>query len=218
MNWLLTPIPTAIPSPEEWLSEREQSVWKQFRFEKRRTEWLAGRWAAKKLLSRAFEGGQNNLEILAAPDGAPEVFTFGEKAPYSLSLSHRNGYVLAAVNQEGHPIGCDLEVIETRSSAFIEEFFTTEEQQQIRSSKEADKLAIVLWSAKESVLKVMRTGLRVSTNHIRIFLEETPETAIQWSFEAEHIGTGQRFSGWWRISGALVITFAMAGSGAKGKF
>lgn len=70
--------------------------------DKRRFEYLAGRWAAKEAFSKAYGSGIGNLrfqdlEVLSNEKGAP-IFT---KAPFSgnifISISHSGNFVEASV-------------------------------------------------------------------------------------------------------------------------
>ena len=65
----------------------------------------------------------------------------------------------------GAELGCDLEIIEPRSDAFVADYFTTEEQALIARASAADRprLLALLWSAKESALKALHEGLRLDT-------------------------------------------------------
>ena len=62
-------------------------------------------------------------------------------------------------------MGCDLEMIEPRSDAFVADYFTVEEQALVARASAADRsrLLALLWSAKESALKALRAGLRLDT-------------------------------------------------------
>ena len=70
----------------------------------------------------------SRIEILAAADGAPEAWLDGERAPVSVSLSHRGGRALAAVAAAPAVVGCDLELVEPRSGAFVREWLAPAEQ------------------------------------------------------------------------------------------
>ena len=111
----------------------------------------------------------------------------------------------------GVALGCDLEIVEPRGDAFAADYFTPEEQALITSAS-ADlrpRLLALLWSAKESVLKAVHTGLRADTRSVRIeFLEASPVS----SDGAWHLLRARyqalRFEGQWRETGGLVRTFA----------
>ena len=89
-----------VPEGEDWLGPRERRLLAAFDGERRRADWRLGRWTAK-LLTGA------DVEILPAGDGAPEPWRGDERLPLSLSISHRRGRAMAAM--DATPVGCDLE-------------------------------------------------------------------------------------------------------------
>ena len=49
----------------------------------------------------------------------------------TISISHRDGIAICAVTAGNVMLGCDLELVETRSTAFIADYFTKTEQELI---------------------------------------------------------------------------------------
>ena len=123
---------------------------------KRRADWRLGRWTAKVALSVALHVEPSLVSILAAEDGAPEVFVGGLRQAISLSISHRAGVGLAAVGRDV-VVGGDLELIEPRSPAFVSEWFGAREQESIAAARDTQRhheLTCLLWSVKEASAKV----------------------------------------------------------------
>jgi 4'-phosphopantetheinyl transferase len=147
------------------------------RFAKRRDDWRLGRWTAK-LAVAAYLNMPTDLqalakiEVLPAQSGAPEVFLANRPAEVTISLSHRDSIAICAVADSGLALGCDLEIVEPRSDAFVTDYFTPEEQALVAQSHPADRflLLALLWSAKESALKALRTGLRLDTRSVVVNL------------------------------------------------
>ena len=113
-----------VPAHNDWLGRNETIRLDTMRFAKRRADWRLGRWTAKcALASRlqlAFEPETlARFEILAAQSGAPEVFFDGHPSGVTISLSHRAGQALCAPSSQDTALGCDLELVEPRSSAFV---------------------------------------------------------------------------------------------------
>ena len=179
----------------EWLSEEEQQ--RTFKTEKRRRDWLLGRWTAKNLVQRHLAETTGETVPLAAltigndEDGAPYVAR-GEgrgasregRLPVSLAISHSYGHafcaliVFAAANSPLAPrpsLGCDIERIEPREPNFVSSFFAAEEMALVGAAAAGaeDVLTTAIWSAKESVLKAIRTGLRTDTRRINCKVEWT---------------------------------------------
>jgi 4'-phosphopantetheinyl transferase len=207
-----------VPDDDGWLSPAERTRLGQLRFPKRRTDWRLGRWTAKRAIAAFFHfslssSGLAQVEIRSAPSGAPQAFIGNQPAQIVISLSHRDGVAACAVG-ECTALGCDLEVIEPRSSAFIADYFTGDEQAFVLSdpSDERDLKATLLWSAKESVLKALRTGLREDTRRVTVAMEAMqnqpmrPQPAAQyWHFlQTRHFE--RVFCGWWKAEGNLVRT------------
>ena len=216
---------------DDWLSSIERRLCSEMSFAKRRTDWRLGRWTAKHAVAaylRLSCDPQTLAAIEVRPDasGAPDVFLNQQSANVALSLSHRAGMAVCAVAPSGVALGCDLELVELRIAAFVADYFTAEEQAIITRSAtpERDRLVTVLWSAKESALKALRTGLRSDTRCVSARLGDARPEATQaapecsslssrgshamenWSPLAVSHANGQVFQGWWRCMDGLVRT------------
>ena len=118
-----------VPAGDAWLGPRERRVLAGLRIAQRRDAWRLGRWTAKARGGRVLALPPSAIEVLAAPDGAPEVVGRRRaRAALSLSLSHRAGRALAVVGRAPAVVGCDLEVVEPRSGAFVREWLAPAEQ------------------------------------------------------------------------------------------
>jgi len=81
------------------------------------------------------------------------------------------------VGPPGRAIGCDLEIVEPRSDAFVEDFLTAAERSLVAGAPDEDArhlLANLVWCGKESALKVLRTGLRRDTRSVEVSLPGGP--------------------------------------------
>ncbi len=117
-----------LPGDEDWLSPGERAVLAGLNYEKRRSDWLLGRWTAKRALSACLEARPDRIEVIAADDGVPEPFLDGAPAQAALSISHRGGRALALVGPPELSLGCDLEYVEPRSGAFLREWLSESER------------------------------------------------------------------------------------------
>lgn len=205
-----------VPESLDWLTPEETGVCQGFRFPARRDDWRLGRWAAKRAV--ALWLGEDpaalpltHFAIRPSPEGAPEVFVDGCQAPVAISFGHRAGRAACAVAPAGTALGCDLEKIEPRSAAFLQDFFTPAECTLVATAFGEDRplIANLIWSAKESALKALRTGLRLDTWEVEVKLGNG--TCRGWHELAVHRPvTGQIFRGWWRREGAWVVTLVAA--------
>jgi len=207
-----------VPANTGWLSLDEAAHFNALRFEKRRADWLLGRWTAKRALaaylsSRADVTSLADLEIRPEPSGAPRALLAGDPAPATISLSHRDGRAICAVAPAGVQLGCDLEVVEPRGEAFADDYFTAGEQAALAQSPPQDRDATltVLWSAKESVLKALQLGLRVDTREVTVDIAGSPRHTHDQTWHPLRAGRGaDLFHGWWQDDGALVRTVVSA--------
>jgi 4'-phosphopantetheinyl transferase len=204
-----------VPSEDGWLSAGEAARLAAMRFVKRRTDWRLGRWTAKCALQACLKNCSDlnklsQIEICSAPSGAPEVFLSGEPAGVTISLSHRAGIAACAVAIPGAALGCDLEMIEPRSDAFVADYFTEKEQAFIGGTSAADRPLLVnlLWSAKESALKALQEGLRLDTRWVAVSLVNVQHGRQDGSWHPLRVvaRTGEVFTGWWQCTDILVRT------------
>ncbi|MBK8014387.1 MAG: 4'-phosphopantetheinyl transferase superfamily protein [Deltaproteobacteria bacterium] len=219
-----------VPLDDRWLGPRERGLCSALRLEKRRRDWRLGRWTAKQALRR-FQARTSDspspmpldaTELLPAPDGAPEFHGLSEPSSVQVSISHRGDVAVCAI--AAHPlevgIGCDLESVETRSEGLVDDFFTGREREAVARvpSTSKDPLVALIWSAKESALKVLRCGLRRDTRSVEVSvpdferLLEQPATRASENFhhfEVQDLGEGARFVGWWRCQDAQILTIAV---------
>ena len=230
-------------SEPEWLGANERVQLGALRFAKRRADWQLGRWTAKHAIAACLQlpADLRNLakiEVLPGPSGAPEVFLGDKRAPVTVSLSHRAGRAVCAVATCRAALGCDLEVAEPRSDAFVADYFATEEQAIVARAAPADRpwLATLIWSAKESALKALRAGLRFDTRWVIVTpvhalrsqycpgedsaqeeYAKNPDSAA-WQPDAVNgwrplrvlQTNGQPFVGWWQRTGNLLRTMIAA--------
>ena len=206
-----------VPSGDGWLTAAEAEVHAGFRFAKRRGDWRVGRWAAKRAVA-AYLGGMDvgGIEILAAEDGAPLVrLPGGDSGPVALSLSHSHGRGFAVATSDTEALGCDLEAVAPRTSAFIQDYLTELERDFVLAFEGAprDEAANLVWCAKEAALKALRQGLRLDPRGVEVRFEDYPQDDGGWTRLAVN-GTGtERFSGWWRMLGGFAWAIVVRGSG-----
>jgi len=216
----------------DWLSAAEVARLGNLRIPKRRQDWQLGRWTAKHAVAAYLQLPSDPsclaaIEIRPAVSGAPEAFIDNEPAPVSISLSHRDGRAACAIAPAGTVLGCDLEVVEARCGAFVADYFTIEERTllaRVPDGEQSRALAL-LWSAKESTLKVLHTGLRLDPQCVavtlgddagRIFAEPGPSSVLVQTWHG--LGTcfeKRKFQGWWQCTGNFVRTLmSVPGSGS----
>ena len=117
-----------VPPGDDWLCDAERRVQRGLRLQRRREDWRLGRWTAKCAVGAWLGIQPERIAALRGPGGAPEAWLDGSPLPVSLSISHRAGHALAVVGPASVAVGCDLELIEPRSGAFVREWLSPAEQ------------------------------------------------------------------------------------------
>jgi 4'-phosphopantetheinyl transferase len=233
MRWLAR-AEEHLPGDWSWLSDAETAYANAQRFTKRRVEFLVARWTAKQALCRALElpavpGILRRIEVRHAPSGAPVACLDARPVGVPISLTDRAGWavcVLAADPPGGTArIGCDLELVEPRSDTFVGDYLTAAERRYVATASDRDArqlAANLIWSAKESGLKVLTTGLRRDTRSVEVTLGTAPSVQeprgqrpggpelapSEWAELTVRTAEGDAFPGWWRRFGAFVLTVA----------
>ena len=196
-----------VPDSLDWLSRNEQERLRAFKFPKRRADWRLGRWTAKNAVSAWLADSRTLASIEIVPDagGAPEVWIAGERLDVGISLSHSSGVAACALVERG-PIGCDIEVIELRSRAFLADYFTGDEQAAVAAAgTNASTVATLIWSAKESALKALREGLRRDTRSVVVTFA-SDDGGASWNSLTVHCDGGEVLDGEWCCAGGFVRT------------
>lgn len=143
-------------APDGALSEKEAAQYSAFVMQKRRSEWLAGRLAAKRLLAAPGEP-LSRYEITSDLLGRPSC------GGTLLSISHSKGWAVAAVKPGSAFLGVDLEKVEPRHPAWYRDYFHPAELPAPDASE-----GTRLWAVKEAVMKALGLGLMADPMHIRV--------------------------------------------------
>ena len=165
------------PEINRTLSDEEALIVSAFKAPKRRRDWLAGRLAAKRLMSwvLAQDGTYlkfSEIEVLNRPSGEPYVrlpggLTYDKQV---LSLSHSKAGGVAAISQPGCLVGVDLEAVELRDRAFLELMAHDEEWDSTMDSDLFEQTR--LWTLKEAVVKLLGIGFTAAFHDVRFPLFE----------------------------------------------
>lgn len=213
--WWLARGEEAIVATERWLTPAEADRAGAMRFAKRRREYLLRRLVTKYTVA-AVAGlpsqysGLARIEVRNAPTGEPLVFVDGEPCGLDISISDRAGWAVCVVSTVG-PVGCDLEVVEHRGAGFIRDFLTDREREYVGAQPDDDARQVatnLLWSAKESALKVLRTGLGRDTRSVEVTVHDGPPG--RWAPMTVRTAEGWTLPGWWRRDRRFVLTAAAA--------
>lgn len=153
---------TNLPPADALLSVQEQAYYQTLRFPKRRNEWLGGRLALKRIVGRIL--GVSDLvqvEVLPQESGKPKLLVGGKVTRLAYSITHSNGFAVAAASADERLIGIDLEKIEHRITAWKNDFFHPSEL-----TDDSDEFLTALWTQKEALVKLLGTGLSLRSNEV----------------------------------------------------
>jgi len=206
----------SVPAALDWLAPVERERAAGMRFAKRRNDYLLGRWVGKQAIARVLGRPADPrslaaISIVNAEDGAPEARIDGRPAPVGVSLTDRAGWGVCAVTRGEVPLGCDLELVEPRSRLFVGDYFTAREcawLERVEGEDAWDARANLVWSAKESALKVLRSGLRRDTREVEVTVGAGAGSG--WQPLTVRLADGTAFPGWWRRFGVFLLSFAAA--------
>ena len=206
----------SLPDDLHWLSTQEQERLNTFRFQKRRQDWLLGRWTVKKLVSLALSIENLELDeiiIQNESSGAPFVLLRNVRLEGSVSISHRGDFAVAAYCHEpALSVGIDLELIEEKTQGFLEDYFTSSEVNQIMKLAQDERFlaASLFWSGREAILKAHQIGLRVDTRSFELrysaFLDDQNWHPLEMIAYPRELGQIKLF---WKQIEAYIITLAV---------
>jgi 4'-phosphopantetheinyl transferase len=198
-----------VPEGEDWMDDALANRLAGLRYAKRHSEARLSRWTAKLAVAGTFglavdHATLRKITIRNAWDGAPYAYVEGRAIDAVIAMTDRADWAVCAVLPGVTRIGCDLELVEPRSAAFVRDYLTAAEQEVVAGSAATDVVANVIWSAKESALKVLRTGLRRDTRTVEVNLNGAVAASWQplWVDEV----AGRSFPGWWIRYGDFVLT------------
>ena len=207
-----------LPPHNDWLSASEYQHFSSLRFEKRRADWRLGRWTAKNSVASYLgmvptAAALAQIQISNTSDGVPQANYSGPWDDCNISISHCHGRALCAVAGNACDIGCDLEWIEPRHPAFLADYFTVAEQAVVSSASDdqRDCLCTALWSAKESALKTLGTGLSRDTRELEIVEIATPARSRWQSLLVALTPERSSLQGWWCRHHNFVFTVVARG-------
>ena len=153
---------TTLPPAEHLLGAREQVFYQTLRFPKRRVEWLGGRVALKRVVKKIYPAYDfKQIEVLPQESGKPRLVVGEELLPLAHSLTHSNGFAVAAVSAEEPFLGIDLEKVAPRIQAWKRDFFHPDEL-----TADGDEFLTALWTQKEALVKLLGVGLSLRSDEV----------------------------------------------------
>ena len=145
-----------VPPDDTWMDEVLANRLSKMRFSKRHSEACLGRWTAKHAIAQTLglatdPATLRTVVIRNAADGAPDAVIDGSKIDAVIAMTDRADWAVCAVLPGSTRIGCDLELVEPRSAAFVADYLTAAEQEAVAASTDPAMVSNVIWSAKRDV-------------------------------------------------------------------
>lgn len=138
----------------------ERKYYESLRFEKRMRSFLIGRYAAKRAVAALT--GETDLTKILVQSGifTQPIVTLPGHQNIQVSISHCDHWGIALAFPEVHPLGVDIEKIHLDKNEVLEKQMTPIEIELIKTQPDSyETMLTVLWTAKEALSKVIKTGL-----------------------------------------------------------
>ncbi len=139
-----------------YLCDREKENYTRLNARIKKEEYLIGRYTAKYAVKGlAPHLDMADIHVNSGIFHEPLIIT-DQNVPFFVSISHKANMAVALVSTLTGSIGIDLELANTKYNEAIELVCTDKEKYKHCSKG----LHMVLWTAKEAVSKVFKTGLK----------------------------------------------------------
>ncbi len=143
------------------LHEQELAYYRKLQY-KRKHSFVLGRYCAKQAISAYARMEEPRLPQIWVQQGVFQqpVIMLPRTEPLQITITHCDDIAAAIAFPEAHPTGIDLEKIDGANIEAIESQMTTPEHQLIaHTSLEYEAALTMLWTSKESLSKILKTGL-----------------------------------------------------------
>jgi 4'-phosphopantetheinyl transferase len=144
----------------DFLHPQERKYYETLKFQKRIKSYLIGRLAAKKAIAALTETNDLSRILIQAGIFTQPIATCENQSNVQVSISHCEDFGAAVAFPEAHPMGIDLEQINVKQNKVIEREVTESEITLVkRLPLPYEVMLTLLWTAKEALSKVLKTGL-----------------------------------------------------------
>lgn len=161
---------------------QELTYYDNLKFEKRKKSYLVGRYAAKHALAALL--GDKDLSNIRIDQGifSQPIVSCDSAHNIGVSITHCDELGAAIAFPESHPMGIDIERVNKNKREVMESQLTDAEQKLISETwNSRDALLTLIWTVKEALSKVLKTGL---TTPFHIFEIEKVESKSDHSISS----------------------------------
>ncbi|ARX70073.1 MULTISPECIES: 4'-phosphopantetheinyl transferase family protein [Bacillus] len=147
----------------KYLHLNERAYFLTLKFEKRVESYLAGRYAAKMAISASIKNERlHEIQITSGIFNQP-IVKHSSLMNVQVSISHCDSFGVAIAFSEEAPMGIDIERISIDNKDTLEAQMTVGEKRLTTLLSYPDEVIYTLfWTAKESLSKILKTGLTTS--------------------------------------------------------
>jgi 4'-phosphopantetheinyl transferase len=177
------------------LSAAEAQRAEQFKFDRHRNRFIAGRGWLRTTLARYLQVEAAGLEFVYSPHGKPALAARSNPAHLHFNLAHSDDLALLAITRTG-PVGIDVEHVRLIKDLedLVSRFFSRREDELFQALAPNKKPAAFfnLWTRKEALLKATGQGIGSALADVEVsFLPGEPARllgiagdtgkAVEWS-------------------------------------
>lgn len=149
------------------LHPNEMNQFRELLSDKRRDSYVMGRLAAKLAVSKLTTNC--SIQSLSIENGVFQQPILNCNSPsnsnLNISIAHTDTYGAAVAFPEKHPMGIDIQNVSKDHNSTIEGICTSQELDMIENTSLPYSTALTsLWTAKESLSKVLKTGFMSPLN------------------------------------------------------
>jgi len=205
--WVERITPDALVAAEAALLPSEREMLAGFKFEKRRQEWLMGRWALKHAAAGALGSGwlPGALAIARNEKGAPALESSPGLPPgVCLSLTHSHAWVGAVAAPWA--VGLDLERLRQMPAGGWRYYLSPAERDWLAEKPWGPSSDIIAWSLKEAAFKAW--GGR-SRSLVPLTLLPEGGDACRLVYEDDQVWAR------WALGAGMCVALAAAPAGAS---
>lgn len=176
-----------------YLHLKEKQVFQNYKYNRRKISYLLGRLSAKKSIQQLTN--YNQLQNIWIDSG---VFQFPIiKCPaiqnIQVSISHCDEIGISIAFPEAHPMGIDVEKIDIDRLDVVLSQMTNEEKKQLaKISKNHIGDYTCLFSAKEALSKVLKTGMMLDFKYLEVNEVLVKKQITEYTFS--HFGQYKAYS------------------------
>ncbi len=142
-----------------FLNQAEQHYLTTLSYPRRQKSYLLGRFTAKQAVAALTE--ESDLRQIGIQWGVlQQPIVEYRVGNIQVSIAHTDEWGIALAFPEAHPLGIDLEKTTESRSEVIKDYLSATERQESQKLNFSPKVSwMMLWTIKEALSKVLKTGL-----------------------------------------------------------